>query len=256
MATRKKKGRQPSRKLDVCFDLDDTCISNGHRYYGPTWKCGLIVHQALGYDSPRPADVLALQQTKQMDLVNKHGFVIDVYPRSWVLAYRELCRKHGVSIDPAVSKKLFRTAAHFADGPYEAFDGVKEDLAKIREMGHRTHLITVGPQKLQFRKIRCAGLEELFDHIHVSLREKKRTLAMIAGDRPQDCVMVGDSKRSDMQPAKELGMITVWIPSNTWSYADVPVDPDYVIEALHPDLVPLIGQIARGQPKPRRKSKK
>jgi len=256
MARRKKqKTSSPGRKLEICFDLDDTCVSNGHRYNGPTWKCGLIVHQAMGFLSPRPAEVLALQQAKQMQLVEKHGFVIDVYPRSWVLAYRELCRKFGARINPTVTKKLFQAAAHFADGPYDAFEGVKEDLTKLRELGHRTHLITVGPQKLQFRKIRCAGLEDLFDHIHVSLRDKKRTLAMIAGDRPQDCVMVGDSKRSDMQPAKELGVITIWIPSNTWSYADVPVEPDYTIKSLHPDLVPLIGRITRRRPRPKSKKR-
>lgn len=77
---------------------------------------------------------------------------------------------------------------------------------------------------MQRRKIEDGGLEAFFDGIHVTDMDKKLTLASIVGDRARASVMVGDSKKIDVEPAVELGMTAVWIPSQTWNFAKSDID--------------------------------
>lgn len=212
-----------------CFDLDDTLLPNGVLYHGPTWRCGAILCRTFGKRSFSPPDVLKLQFELQSKMVEKSGFVIDVYPNSWVRTYEVLAERAGIRVRTSVSERLFNVANRFKNGPYKAFPGVKTVLRGLRKDGHSVHLITAGPVDLQTRKFTEAGLADLFDSVHITLREKKSSLRQVVGKHSEDGIMVGDSKRSDILPAKELGMTTVWIPSQTWAYANADVKPDFEI---------------------------
>jgi putative hydrolase of the HAD superfamily len=211
-------------KRKIVFDLDDTLIPNTWKYHGPTWECGRIIADALGWKSPLPVDVLKLQMEIDLELTKQMGFVTYRFPLSWVRTYEELCRRAEVASRMTVIMTLKEVASDFAEPPFAVFEGATDALSRLKRSGHELHLVTAGDEDLQRRKIKETDLARWFDSVHVTPMKKGEILAKIAGRRPKNCVMVGDSKKSDIMPALELGITAVWIPSQTWSFADADVD--------------------------------
>jgi len=237
----------------ICLDLDDTLIPNSYRYNMPTWKCGLIITKALGVYSPYASELMKIQLEKDLAMVEEYGFDARRYPLSWVQTYEELCARNGLVPDPKVSKRLLSTAARFKFGPFRTFPGVISTLHDLVDDGRHLVLVTVGDEKLQQRKIDQAGVGPLFREVHITSREKGDVLASVAGDDPASAMMVGDSKRSDITPAIEIGMHAVWIPSNTWVYANAELDEgSYHVAQSVNDLPAVIAAIESGKRRRRR----
>lgn len=209
---------------DVCFDLDDTLIPNTYKYHAPILKCAMIVVRTLGHKSKYPPDLLQLQLGIDQELVAEKGFSTDRFPMSWVLTYERLAALAGMPVDPKVVERLRRTASEFQRGPFRMFPGAKRMLRRLSKDGRRLHVITAGDEALQRRKIAEAGIADYVDTVHVTPMKKKDILASIVRDRPAEGVMVGDSKKSDILPAIELGMTAVWLPSETWSFVNADID--------------------------------
>ena len=237
----------------VCLDLDDTVIPNTYKYHKPTWECGMIVEAALGLKSMYPPALLnyhaaldkAMVDEIDPDTGRKFGFSQERFPKGWIRAYEQLAAKAGAAIDPKVSERLYRTACQFREGPFDMFPGGHDALSEIRDMVEELHLITAGDERLQWKKIDECGARDLFSKIHVTPMKKKEILAQISGERPDACLMAGDSKKSDIVPAVELGIHAVWIPSQTWDFADADVDPSkyHQLPSITelPDLIRRIG---------------
>ena len=229
------------KTLQICFDLDDTLIPNTFTYNVPKWRCGLIISAALGHKCPPPADLLKLHLETDLQFVAKYGLGVDRFPASWVQTYELLCRRAGSRVDQAVARRLTRAALGFTRGPFRTFPGAKRLLSSLRRDGHALHLVTAGDDRLQAKKILRAGIRPLFDSIAITPMKKGDILAAIIKDRPDLGVMVGDSKKSDIAPAVELGMHAIWMPSQTWAFANAEIDPSkyHEIASLKewPDLI-------------------
>ncbi len=222
-----------SERWEICWDFDDTLMPNTHLYHGCDWRCGLIICEALGTRSTRPMDVLALQNKIDSESVKELGFGRERYPTSWVKAYQELCGRIGAAEDPAVSARLYETARQFQYGPFELHPQAMPALRAVQTDGHGLHLITVGDPVVQNRKLDLTGIRPMFDSVTIVERSKEQALADIASRAPGRTVMIGDSKRSDIKPALDLGIHAIWIPSNTWSFADLPdVRPDVTLQSI------------------------
>lgn len=219
-------------KLLLLFDLDETLIPNSYKYHKQIWRCGMIIAEALAEKSPYPLDVIKKHCEIDIDLVKSRGLLLDRFPLSWVKTYEWFCKELGLKPNKAVKEKLFNTAGQFKRGPFRAFPGAKKVLRQLRKEGHEMHMVTSGVDSLQMRKVRDAGLEGFFDSIHVMNLEKKAIMASLIGENTARAVMIGDSKRSDIKPAMELGIVAVWIPSDSWTYANAKVEPDFEIASI------------------------
>lgn len=208
----------------VCLDLDDTLIPNTYKYHGPILRCAMIVVRALGHKSMYPPDLLKLQLEIDQGLVAEKGFSTDRFPLSWVLTYERLAGLAETPVDPEVVERLRSVASEFQRGPFRMFPGAKRALRRLRKEKRALHVITAGDETLQRRKIAEAGIADYVDTVHVTPMKKKDILASIVGDRPGEGAMVGDSKKSDILPAVELGMTAVWLPSETWSFVNADID--------------------------------
>ena len=208
----------------VCLDLDDTLIPNTYKYHGPILRCAMIVVRALKHKSMYPPDLLKLHLDIDQGLVAEKGFSTDRFPLSWVLTYERLAATAEVPIDPKVVERLRSVASEFQRGPFRMFRGTKGVLRRLKREGRELHVITAGDETLKRRKIEEAGIAAYVDSVHVTPMKKKDILFSIVGDRPGEGAMVGDSKKSDILPAIELGMTAVWLPSETWSFVNADID--------------------------------
>jgi len=231
---------------DILLDLDDTLIPSSYKYGLASWRCGLIIAEALGERSPRPSTIIQLHDKIDSDMAKQFGVPLDRFPRSWVTTYETVCQQIGVRPKPSVKKLLKNPASRFKFGPFRPFTGAHRALAELKKCGHRLHLVTAGVDSLQNRKIDQAKLRRYFDSIHITTLEKKAVMTELVGDTPDRAIMIGDSKRSDIQPAKKLGIVTVWVPSPTRDFANAPVEPDHQIATIS-ELPALVRKIVKGK---------
>jgi putative hydrolase of the HAD superfamily len=103
--------------------------------------------------------------------------------------------------------------------PIEVIDGVRETLEYLRPR-HRLVLFTKGNPAEQLGKIERSGLGPLFHDTRV-VKEKDaasyESMAVELGQPKNDMWMIGNSPKSDINPALAAGLRAVWIPHDaTW----------------------------------------
>ncbi|HYC79050.1 MAG TPA: HAD family hydrolase [Planctomycetota bacterium] len=125
--------------------------------------------------------------------------------------------------------------------PIETLPGVPETLAELSRR-HRLLVVTKGDPAEQASKIERSGLAAFFEGSEI-LREKDpesyREFMQRRGLDPSTTWMIGNSPRSDMNPATVAGLRTIFIPHRTiWEFekAELIRPPDFRFERFA-DLV-------------------
>ena len=102
----------------------------------------------------------------------------------------------------------------------ELMDGVAETLPYLAEQ-HELTLCTKGDPDEQNRKIDNSGLRALFTHCAVVKEKNRQTyehLAQVRGFDLNRTWMIGNSPKSDINPALAAGLRAVFVPhERTWT---------------------------------------
>lgn len=119
----------------------------------------------------------------------------------------------------------------------QRFDFVEEMLAMLQETGVTIGCVTNGRDFFQRNKLKALALEPYFDVVvtsgAVGIKKPDAKIfhyALTALEAAAaDTVFVGDSLTADMQPAKALGMTTIW---KTEGAAAQPAYVDYRLQTF------------------------
>jgi len=135
-------------------------------------------------------------------------------------------------------------AARILEQPMELIEGVEETLAYLRDR-HSLTMFTKGNVEEQRLKIDRSGLGRHIRHADI-VKEKNeaayRQLTAGHGLTPAETWMIGNSPKSDINPALAAGLNAVFVPhARTWSLENEAV-PD-----SHPRLIRVerIGELLR-----------
>ena len=106
------------------------------------------------------------------------------------------------------------------NAPIELLPGVAETLADLSQR-HELTLFTKGDPEEQRLKVERSGIDHFFAHTAI-VREKHapayRQLVNERGMDPEKAWMIGNSPKSDINPALESGLGAVFVPhERTWS---------------------------------------
>jgi len=125
-------------------------------------------------------------------------------------------------------------------------DGVRETLLALRPTSYLV-LVTKGDEQAQVEKLARSGLGPLFDRKYV-VPEKDanvyREIARELGLNPRCTWMVGNSPKSDINPAIEAGLDAIYVPhAHTWTneHATLAQPERVTVLGSFADLVPLFG---------------
>jgi putative hydrolase of the HAD superfamily len=103
--------------------------------------------------------------------------------------------------------------------PPKILDGVPETLAYLTER-HRLILFTKGEAAEQAAKVERSGLQGFFEVIEIVMEKDAATYSALVNKHKvvkSQGWMVGNSPRSDINPAMQMGLNAVYIPHpNTW----------------------------------------
>lgn len=196
----------------LIIDADDTLWEN-NIYFERAFEqfVAYLDHSSLGPEEVR-------QVLDEIELVNMkvHGYGSLNFGRNLRQCYQRLAERD-------VAEEDLRTVISFAErilhAPMELIEGVPETLEYLA-VRHDLTLFTKGHPEEQKLKIDGSGLGIYFGHTAI-VKEKDaaayRLLALERGIDSGRAWMIGNSPRSDVNPALEAGWNAVYVPHpRTW----------------------------------------
>ena len=158
--------------------------------------------------------------------------------------YVRLCAKEGRTPDPEVAEACGALGRDFMGHP-RVMDGVLDALAALVHHVPTVIYSQASHPDYQLGRIRDAGVTDVIpeDRIRITYRKTRETfLAALAHFRipePGRALMIGNSLRSDVNPALEAGAQAIMVePYEMWHYDNVPpVSEDFLRFGTFPEAV-------------------
>lgn len=216
-------------KQTLIFDLDDTLI-HCNKYFRAT--INTFVSTMQQWFSTLPADEIKEKQL-QIDLesIEQHGLHSSRFPESLVSTYKFFCEKQKKEIKETEIEEIRKIGVSVFEIEVQPFPYMYEVLSTLQNEGHELYLFTGGDEENQSRKVVQLELETYFGN-RVFIFEHKNTEALqtvlqTIRSNPKQTWMIGNSLKTDIKPAVELGIHAIHIPSELeWSYNQIKLDID------------------------------
>ncbi|HHI04084.1 MAG TPA: HAD family hydrolase [Candidatus Woesearchaeota archaeon] len=206
------------------FDYDDT-LAKAHKHYEEVkedFANWLIKKHELKISFKEK--ILEHEVGIDKELVKKYGFSRIRFPTSLVLTYKEICKQMGIGYDKKDLKKAYMIGdSVFDEKRYREeglIDGVAETLDFLVEKQDELILLTKGEPETQEMKIRITNCRKWFGNkTHIVPGKKEEKIEEIARYKDKNKIwMVGNSIKSDINPALKAGINAIYIPSEVWKY--------------------------------------
>jgi putative hydrolase of the HAD superfamily len=195
-------------RYHLLIDADDTLWENNIYFEQATH--GFITF--LNHSRLSRAEVRAVLD----DVERLMGYGSVNFTKSLVETYRQLAEKDVREED---IEQVRRFGEQIRTQPLQLLKGVRETLEYLAPR-HDLMLLTKGDSEEQQLKVERSGIEEFFRHV-VIVPEKDvaayhQVVSALEID-PQRTWMIGNSPRSDINPALAAGLKAVYIPHpDTW----------------------------------------
>ncbi len=206
-----RKGTQLSRQ-HLIFDADDTLWEN-NIYFEDAFDqfCSFLAHSSMS--STQVRDVLDEIERANAKI---HGYGSRNFARNLSQCYEKLAERDISEADLAVVKEF---AHAILEKPIELLDGVAETVAELAQR-HELTIFTKGDPDEQRIKIERSGLAPHFAHAAIVKEKNERAYRLLAEERgflPERTWMIGNSPKSDINPALAAGLNAIFIPHpRTW----------------------------------------
>ncbi|MGG3470534.1 HAD family hydrolase [Neobacillus pocheonensis] len=222
----------------LIMDLDDTLI-HCSKYFKESKSLFADLMLEWFQFTTTKEDILQKQLEIDLKNVEEFGLHSSLYPESLVLTYKYFCVRYGRRINESEMEQVLNIGQRVFQIDVQPYPYLYEVLEKLKVDGHKLCLFTGGDEKNQRRKIDQLGLEHYFEE-RVFIYEHKNSTALqfvldeIETDK-KSTWMIGNSLKTDIKPAIELGINAIHIPSEIeWSYniVDIEMDPNGTLAEL------------------------
>jgi putative hydrolase of the HAD superfamily len=198
--------------MNLLIDADDTLWEN-NIYFENAFDsfCDFLDHSLL-----TPLQVREV--LNEIELVNAkiHGYGSMNFGRNLQQAYRNLTEREIRAED---LEHVLSLAARILEQPLEMIEGVEETLAYLSQR-HQLTMFTKGHPEEQRMKIDRSGVGRFFCHTAIVKEKDAAAYHGIVTERQWDTGetwMIGNSPKSDINPALEAGLNAVLVPhEHTW----------------------------------------
>ena len=202
-----------TESLNLIFDADDTLWdSNIHFLEAFDHFAAAVGDAGLGLSR---LEIHAAVRRAEIMLIKTHGYGRRPYIRALHQAADELAPAG----HDGLRDQIERIGAHLLERECALLPDVEPTLNDLAQR-HRLLMFTKGQRDEQLQKLARSGLGPLFDRVETP-REKDvdayRRLVRDAALDPSLTFMIGNSPRSDINPAVAAGLRAVFIPHpHTW----------------------------------------
>jgi len=212
--------RNPSIDL-VLVDFDDTLVATAPRFE----RARNELFRLLGEQGFEEVRARALHHDIIDPEMRRHyGFGPHRMAHAFGETYARLCGQTGREPDPALRERCVALGRRVAGTP-PAIDGALEALRRLAERLPTALYTQSGDARYQLECVRGAGVLDLLpeDNVHVCAHKTAaafaQALAQFGVTDPDRAWMVGNSIRSDINPALEAGAHAILVEvENPWGY--------------------------------------
>jgi len=200
-------------RQSLIFDADDTLWEN-NIYFEEAFDrfCEYLNHSSL-----TPQQVRAVLDEIEAANAKIHGYGSKNFALNLQQCLRHLAERQ-------VGEADLQTVDEFAHAilrkPMELIEGVAETVAKLSER-HTLTIFTKGDKDEQQIKVDRSGLGKYFRHAEIVKEKNREAYLKLAEDQGfdhQHTWMIGNSPKSDINPALAAGLNAVYVPhARTWS---------------------------------------
>ena len=196
----------------LLIDADDTLWEN-NVFFEKTIDDFVSRLEHLGYTRDYIRHIL--NETERRN-IRQHGYGVRSFGRSLEETYLKLA---GNSARREIIQEIKQIVTELESTPPQILEGVPETLAYLGKR-HRLILLTKGEPAEQAGKVERSGLQSYFDAIEIVMEKTSDTYGRMVEEFhivKTHGWMVGNSPRSDINPALQCGLNAVFIPHpNTW----------------------------------------
>lgn len=148
--------------------------------------------------------------------IQAHGYGLTSFRRSLADCFEQLADQ---PVTPEKHERIASFAQSIADQEIELLPGVETTLAELASR-HRVILVTKGDPVEQRDKLSRSGLEQHFTGVEVLAEKNSPAYNVLIAHHncdPANTWMIGNSPRSDINPALAVGLNAIFIPHDfTW----------------------------------------
>ena len=197
----------------LIFDADDTLWEN-NIYFEQAFDefCAYLNHSSL-----KPDEIRDILDEIERESNKIHGYGAVNFGRNLSQCYLHLAER---AVEAHDLKRVAAFAHRILRQEIELMKGVAETLPFLAEK-HELTMFTKGEPSEQNRKIELSGLRPFFTHCEIVKEKHPEAYAELARVRGFDLErtwMIGNSPRSDINPALAAGMRAVFVPhERTWT---------------------------------------
>jgi putative hydrolase of the HAD superfamily len=196
----------------LIIDADDTLWEN-NVYFERAFDAFV---EFLAHSTLSPGQVRDVLDAIERANARTHGYGSMNFGRNLSQCYERLAERQ---IEPDDLSTVLSLAERILEQPIEIIPDVPETLASLAER-HELTLFTKGHAEEQRLKIERSGLGRFFSHtaiVHEKDASAYRALLSERRMNPSQSWMIGNSPRSDINPALEAGLNAVFVPhAQTW----------------------------------------
>jgi putative hydrolase of the HAD superfamily len=221
----------------LLIDADDTLWENNIYFERAIAKfISLLDHREY-----TPEQVRMVLNDVERDSILKHGYGLHSFAHSLAETFEKL------SVDPVTPEahERIRNFAHeIAEHPVELISGVPETLDYLSAR-HHLIMVTKGNFSEQAGKVERSGLKEYFAAVEIVPEKDEEIYRSVVAKyalAEDSTWMVGNSPKSDINPALAAGLHAVFVPHNdTWileheELASAPPDQRLLVVERFADL--------------------
>jgi putative hydrolase of the HAD superfamily len=197
----------------LLLDADDTLWESA-LYFQRAEKDFLKVMESLGFSSAIVRDTVHRRDLERLSVT---GYGAGPYMDTLVSILEEFMPE-----PPEWSMRALADIRTCLLGhPVVLIPGVNSTLETVGRMPVHTVVYTMGEEDHQSDKFRRSGLTHLVNELTIVSVKDSQVLAELMygkGFVPERTILMGNSPRSDINPATELGIRTIFLKRNlTWS---------------------------------------
>jgi putative hydrolase of the HAD superfamily len=233
-------------KCDVCIliDADDTLWDN-NIYYEKAMGEFLSLLEVEGFAR---TEIEPQLRVKEMENVKFHGYGSKSFAVTLLEVYEEVTSRKGEQMKEHVIRYIDEAREITRGYRINLLKGVGETLPWLAE-NFRLILFTKGENQEQMSKIERSGIAEFFQATVVVPEKNEEVYRKVLEEQglvPGNTWMIGNSPRSDVNPAKAVGMKTVLIPYHaTWEHEIEEIQDNGQATVILEDFSGLMQLLAR-----------
>lgn len=217
----------------ILFDFDDTLVETTV-YFNEAKSRFAMLMAGMGF--PVEKSLATLNELDIKNVQQSGGFFKDCFPRALGETYEYYCGLYGINPCSKKQQEIENLGWSVYQQPVRPIQGAEEVLAHLAGK-YPLFLATKGEPAVQSLRVEQSGLARWFEKVYVLSAKDAAAYTSIAreqGIKPPLSWVVGNSMKSDINPALQAGFNCIYIHHpHTWDFEDEePLGGHFCVKSL------------------------